>query len=97
MSYIQRLEDAIRQLHGCEARHVQTVPIHERFRGRTVWSGKVEVFDLQDHPQASQCYAWAHPEENNGERFITVLKIQPVINPRTAVRAAIVSQVKNNG
>ena len=40
----------------------QTVPVHEIFRGATVWQGEVEVFDLIGHPKAMCAYAWSHRE-----------------------------------
>jgi len=43
---IPALQDANRHLHGCEAIHVTTVPLHETHDGKTVWEGDVEVFQL---------------------------------------------------
>jgi hypothetical protein len=42
-------------------------------------------------------YAWSHPEgeDNKGERFVTVLEIPPVDSPKTAVKMAIYSDIKN--
>jgi len=73
-----------------------TVPVHEVFRGETVWQGEVEVFDLTGHPKAKRAYGWSHREGPNdeGERFITVLEIPPVESAITAVRASIVSDAK---
>lgn len=91
--YITRLQVAIQELHKCGAVHRETVPVLETFRGQTVWQGEVETFDLNGHPKASRCYAWSHREgENNeGERFVTVLAIPPINSPLAAVRASIVS------
>jgi hypothetical protein len=44
MTYIEELRDVIRRLHGVESTHVESVPIKETFRGKTVWEGIVEVF-----------------------------------------------------
>jgi hypothetical protein len=70
------------------------VPVHEVFRGKTVWRGEVEVFDLTGHPKATRCYAWSHPDgpQNRNEKFVAVLEIPPVDSLTKAVRAAIVSQ-----
>jgi hypothetical protein len=70
--------------------------VHEVFRGQTVWRGKVEVFDLTGHPKAQRCYAWSHREGPNeqGERFVTVLEIPPVINPQSAVKVAIAAETR---
>lgn len=86
----------IRRLHGSESRHVETVPVKESFQGQTVWEGDVEVFDLQDHPEASRVYAWAHETEDadKPKRHVTVLHIPPVTSPETAVKAAIVQEYR---
>lgn len=88
----------IRDLHGCGSTHVTTVPVHEIFRGQTVWKGEVEVFDLKDHPKAKRCYAWSHLDkpDDSEERFVAVLDIPPVKDPITAVRASIVADSKTS-
>jgi hypothetical protein len=43
------LLDAIRHLEGCEAKWIESVPVHETSNGETVWSGEVQVFDLVKH------------------------------------------------
>ena len=94
--YLDRLQVAVSQLHGCSAVHCASVPVHEVFRGQTVWQGEVEVFDLMGHAKAKRAYAWSHREGPNdsGERFVAVLEIPPVESPVTAVRAAIMSDAK---
>jgi hypothetical protein len=94
MTYIEELKDAIRRLHGCEADHVETVPVKEMFQGQTVWEGEVEVFDLQACPHAERVYAWAHETEDADKRHVTVLHVPPVVSPQTAVRAAIIQQYR---
>jgi hypothetical protein len=47
---IPALVDAIRNLHDCGAKHVETVHVTERApNGELVWDGDVEVFDLLGH------------------------------------------------
>ncbi len=96
MSAIDNLKGAVEQMHGCAARHVESVPVREVFRGQTVWQGVVEVFELTGHPKAKRCFAWSHLEGEQDERtrFVAVLEIPPVDSPRKAVQAAIVSQSK---
>ena len=91
-----RVQVAVSQLHNCGAVWRQTVPVHEVFRGQTVWQGEVEVFDLNGHPKAKRAYAWSHREGSNdeGERFIAVLEIPPVESPKTAVQASIMADAK---
>jgi hypothetical protein len=95
--YLDRLQVAIQELHKCGAIWRESVPVHEVFRGQTVWQGEVEVFDLTGHPKAKRCYAWSHPEgpDDRGERFVTVLEIPPVKDPRSAVQVAVVSEFRN--
>lgn len=95
--YIAELQDAIRQLHGCESRYVETVPVTETFRGETVWRGDVEVFNIRGHPTATRAYAWAHAtgDGGGGKRFVAVLELPPVSSPETAVRAAVMAEIKS--
>jgi hypothetical protein len=97
--YLARVQVAVSQLHNCGATYVETVPVNEVFRGQTVWQGEVEVFDLNGHPKAKRAYAWSHREGKNdeGERFVAVLEIPPVVSPVTAVRASIMSDAKKRG
>jgi len=96
VSYIQELQDVIRRIHGAEATHVESVPVKEMFRGKTVWEGVVEVFDLIGHPTAFRVYAWAHETDDPQKpiRHVTVLHLHPIKSAQDAVRAAILQEVK---
>ncbi len=90
---LDALRDAIRDLHHCDAAWVESVPVKETFKERTVWEGTVQVFDLTGHPTATRCYAWSHAVDYSGtRRFVAVLHEDPVNSPATAVRAAIVKE-----
>jgi len=97
VSYIEELKAVIRQLHGAEPTHIESVPIIEKFQGQTVWDGVVEVFDLEGHPTASRVYAWAHDTDDpkNPRRHVTVLHLHPIKSARDAVRAAIVQEFRS--
>lgn len=94
--YLARLKLAVEHLHNCGAVHRSTVPVTEVFRGKTIWQGEVEVFDLNGHPKAKLAYAWSHRagEGDSDERFVAVLEIPPVASPETAVKIAIAAEVK---
>ena len=96
-NYIDDLRAVIAKLHGCGSKHIESVPVHEVFRGKTVWQGVVEVFDLTGHPKAKRCFAWSHRDGNNdtSQRYVAVLEIPPAISPSTAVRASIVADAKS--
>jgi hypothetical protein len=97
VTYIEKLQDVIRHLHGVEARHVESVPVTERYQGKTIWEGIVEVFEITGHPKATRVYAWAHDTDDpaNPRRHVTVLHIPPVVSPLLAVRAALVQEARD--
>lgn len=94
--YIAEIQAVFLKLHGCEAEYVETVPVVEQFQGKTIWQGDVEVFDIRGHPKATRGYGWGYTTtESGGRRYFTVLELPPVDSPQTAVKAAIMSEIKN--
>ena len=89
--YVERLQAVIWHLHKCDSPHVESVPVHEVFQGKTVWRGDVEVFDLIGHPKAKRCYGWTYGEP---EEFITILELPPVDSPESAVKVGVAYQIK---
>jgi hypothetical protein len=94
--YLERLKLAVEHLHNCSAFHRRTVPVSEVFQGKTIWQGSVEVFDLVGHPKAKRAYGWSHPDgpDDKNERFVTVLELPPVDSAQSAVKVAIVADLK---
>ena len=89
------LTRAIRKLHGCASRHVESVRVTETWQGETVWDGAVEVFDLIGHPTAKRSYAWAHAVDGSDkQRFVAVLHQGKVDSPQAAVSVAIMAEVR---
>ncbi len=97
MTYLEELQNVIRMLHGVHSTHVQSVPVKEVFKGKTVWEGVVEVFELHGHPKATHAYAWSHETDDpkQPKRSVTVLKIPPAVSPETAVRVAIMQELRD--
>ena len=97
MDYIEELQTAILNLHGCTSQYVETVPVTETFHGETVWQGEVEVFDIRGHPKAIRVYAWGHVtgEKDQARRYVAVLELPPVDSPQTAVKVAVAAEIKN--
>jgi len=89
--YIERLKQVIFHLHNAGATWVASVPVQEVFKGKTLWKGEVEVFDLADHPKAKRCYGWTHGEP---EEFITILELPPVTDAQSAVKVGVSYQIK---
>jgi hypothetical protein len=96
-NYIEQLQQAIRDLHGCESQYLETVEVTEEFQGKTIWQGDVEVFKIRGHPKAKHAYAWSHVAGANDQqtRYITVLELPPVDSPQAAVKAAIMSEIQD--
>ena len=84
---VSEFEKAILATHGSAARLCSRSVVRELFKGAIAWEGDVLVFELQDHPTATQCYAWSVDG-----RVTAVLHESPVDSPRAAVRAAIVAK-----
>ena len=95
MTDVDKLVQVIRDLHGVEATHVRSEPVHETFRGETVWDGVVEVFDVRGHPVATQAFAWSHETDEGGRRYVAVLQVPPVVTPADAVRASIAAAARD--
>jgi hypothetical protein len=94
--YIAEIQSVFLKLHGCDATYIETVPVVEEFQGKTIFQGDVEVFDLVGHPKATRGYGWGYTTtESGGRRYFTVLELPPVDSPQTAVKAAIMSEIKN--
>ena len=82
------LRYAVEKAHGCKAKCVDKVTVHEKQRGRTVWYGTVHVFDLYGHESAPRAYAWTiNDEAGEAPRVVTVLHKALVTGPSEAVRA----------
>ena len=90
---LRLIQRAVEKGNDCKAKHVESVPVLEMFRGQTVWEGVVEVFDLSGHPKAKRAYGWAY-QDGKETRFVSVLELPPVDSPNTAVRAAIAARVQ---
>jgi hypothetical protein len=97
VNYIDELQKAIHRFHGVHSTHIESVPVKEEFDGRVIWDGIVEVFQLHDHPDATHAYAWTHDTDNPNQpkRTVTVLKIPPAVSPLTAVRVAIMQELRD--
>lgn len=91
--YIKTLQKAFNDLHGCTAKHLETVPVVETFKGQMVWEGDVEVFALTGHPKAKKGYAWSYHDEKK-DHITAVLEIPPVDSAETAVKIAIAASSK---
>ena len=82
--YLVKLQQAIRQAHGCDSQHEATWMGVEHV-GCRMWSGSVEVFRLGEDAPATKAFAWSKVEGGQLHCFI-VLSTPEIQSPRTAVR-----------
>ena len=97
MTYLEELQQIIHRLHGVHSTHVKSVPVTEKFNGKVIWEGIVEVFELHGHPKATHAYAWSHETDDpeHPKRSVAVLNIPPATSPETAVRVAIMQELND--
>jgi len=74
------LREAIRRLYGCESFHVGSVAV-----ASIPDEGRVEVFALHGHPQATRAYAWSEVASGR-RRCRAVLGLDPIRTAADAVR-----------
>jgi hypothetical protein len=91
----QALRDAIKHIHGCDSKWVESVPVRETFNDDTVWDGEVQVFYLLGHPTATRAYAWSHETEEGRRRCVAVLNGGPIKDAATAVRASLAHEASS--
>ena len=91
---IEELRLAVEKEFGRKAKHVESTPVIERFRGVIVWNGVVETFDIPWHPQVKRCYAFINIKDN-GKAHCVVVKATPEVNsPRRAFGRFFVSRIE---
>ncbi len=88
----------IRELHGVESTHRESLPVKEIWDGKMISDGIVEVFTLHGHSKTATAYAWSHDTSDpyNPKRHVTVLHIHPSTTPLAAVEAAILQEYRTN-
>ena len=95
MNDLGKLKNAILDLHGCDSNHVGSIPVHETFKGKTVWQGVVELFSLTNHPKAKEAFAWSDKTEEGETRYVAaILGVTPIYTAINAVRAYIAAEAQ---
>jgi hypothetical protein len=86
-SYLGKLADAIQAAYQTETLHVYSTSVREENVDGRSWEGVVEVFALVRHPDTNRCYAWGAQKPDGTMDITTVLAIDPINSPQSAVRA----------
>jgi hypothetical protein len=89
--YIKNLTEAIAAMHNCRCTYFGPEKVTESFEGLDVWSGEVEVFQLEEHPKAQVAYGWAWKDMDDEIQYIGILRLPPIESAADAVKAAIAS------
>lgn len=85
-----QLKHEVETRHGGTATFLCSVPVFESHRGKTVWNGAVQVFDLAACPSgAARAYAWSSGLADGQRQSFTILHEGAVASARDAVRAAM--------
>lgn len=89
------LEAALTRRYGTRATWVETTPAWEPVGGG-IWNGEVETFDLENHPEANQCFGWIEPPVALGRepRLFTELRVGAVQTADDAVRASVTRRTR---
>ena len=90
--YREALLKAVERNAKCDATYLGTQPLELSKDGRTIWKGKLLIFDLKGHPQAKQAYGWHFTNDDNKIQYVTVVGIPPLDSPLAAVKAFVASR-----
>ncbi len=90
--YREALLAAIENRAKCHAVYLQTQPVRLAIDGKVVWNGKVEVYQLKDHPQAKLAFGWGYQNDQKKIEYVTVIGVPPLDNPLSAVKAFVASR-----
>jgi hypothetical protein len=71
---------------------IESVPVHEKHDGSTVWAGELQVFAVE-HPKAIRVYAWSHETVGGRRRFHA--GAQPVDGAVMAVETAVLAEAEH--
>jgi hypothetical protein len=92
---IKVLRTAVEKDVGGKAKHAKSTSVVETFRGKVVWDGVVETFEVASHPKGTRCYAFFYIKDPGGKRVATVVREGPKVNsPELAIRAFIASRAR---
>jgi hypothetical protein len=89
---IEALLQRIEQAHACRAIHLQTVLVERTADGEILWSGEVEIFQVEGHPKARTAYGWGMRGTDGTTDWVTILGLTPTVDANKAVQAYLMSE-----
>jgi hypothetical protein len=91
---IETLKQTIHENHDCTVTHLQSVWVEETDGAETLWTGQVEIFEVQGHAKAKIAYGWWQEDSETG--LVTILALTPTLDARKAVQAYRMSRSERN-
>jgi hypothetical protein len=91
---LRELRTAVEKDIGGKAKRVKSTSVVETFRGKVLWDGVVETFEVASGPEVKRCYAFFYVESNGDERVVTIQEAPKINSPELAVRAFISSRTR---
>jgi len=88
----EKIKEAIERKALCQVRYLHTQPLRLVEDGQITWRGKVEVFQLDGHPEAKIAFGWGIPVDENRMECVTVIGRPPLETPVMAVKAYLASR-----
>jgi hypothetical protein len=55
-----------------KAKRIQSTSVVETFRGKVLWDGVVETFEVASGSEVKRCYAFFYVEDNGEQRVATI-------------------------
>ncbi len=90
--YKRELLNAIENRAKVGAVYVQTQPVRIVEDGVVRWKGKVEIYQLKDHPQAKMAFGWGFQNAQKKIEYVTVMGVPPLDTPVAAVKGFLASR-----
>lgn len=90
--YKRELLNAIENRAKCGAVYLQTQPVRIVEDGVVRWKGKVEIYQLKEHPQAKLAFGWGFQNAQKKVEYVTVMGVPPLDTPVAAVKGFLASR-----
>ena len=89
---IKTLRTAVEKDANGKAKRVESTSVVEMFRGKVIWDGVVETFEVASHPEVKRFYAFFYVGDSGDRRVATIPEAPKVNSPQLAVRAFLASR-----
>ena len=93
---IYDLKILVERANHCQATHLGSEHVKERYKNKVIWEGIVETFQLEGHPLATRAYAWLVPgTDRQPSEYKVILGVPPINSAHHAVQLDIVRELRS--